>query len=473
MRNIPASMRLKLLNRIKSASTESEPAVRVVATQASKNILLTEPIHEDIAPDFGDVALQQTAGHTSIELAYAVCIDGGIAKIYRRKFPAAMDYEWEYLWTVGEADDVAIEYDGDWTMDGSKEWYYLVTEQYPYLFILKDGDLYVQKWRDEENRLLLAEGVSEISSCKGWHDYTNLDNDQGLIIGYIKSGEVYYRSLAYSVVLGDRVWELEHRVDSLGTGNSSLSVIRTNDFRIGFMTEKSGQIKMALSQRTYPGASVKPEYIHIGTRAYFEYQPLKYWYPHNYEYARLQTEQTFFLFDSVEDRRIKVTSTERTYETDASGNEYCSGGIVYFDRPMSGELSSRFAGKCSVSYANVTVSAAEYDAENNSIVFSFEWKTGVQKNALSEQFSISMPSWTYLTYDALDGQIWYLDEMSAVFEKVSREYQTYENEYLSMDTSVVTLQYAKIEQHDTVQMIALDMTTTATFDYVPVGDIPV
>ena len=223
MRNIPTAMRLKLLNRIKAAANESEPSVRVIATQASRNTLLTEPIHEDIPAALGDVALQQTAGKTAIELAYAICLDDGVAKIYRRNFPAMMDYEWDYVWTFGNAEDVATEFDGDWTMDGSKDWYYLVTEQYPYIFTVEGGDLYVQKWRDTSSRLKLAENVSSISACKGWHDYTNLDNDQGLIIGYIKGGEVYYRALAYSTVISDRVWENEHKVTDLGTGNSNLS----------------------------------------------------------------------------------------------------------------------------------------------------------------------------------------------------------------------------------------------------------
>ena len=118
---LPTALKEKLTN-VLVENTNSMPKLRVVATQTSVNSLLSEPIHEDIAPAFGDVAIRQMAGEANLSLAYAICLDNGIAKVYQRKFPASMEYPWEYQWTLGSASDVAIEFNGVWKMNAEKEW---------------------------------------------------------------------------------------------------------------------------------------------------------------------------------------------------------------------------------------------------------------------------------------------------------------------------------------------------------------
>ena len=88
MRSIPAALKTKLLNRFKAESTDSEPRIRMIAKQTSFNTLLTEPIHKDIAPSYGDVTVRQLAGESEPSLAYAICLDLGIASIYSRQFPS-------------------------------------------------------------------------------------------------------------------------------------------------------------------------------------------------------------------------------------------------------------------------------------------------------------------------------------------------------------------------------------------------
>ena len=89
MRSIPAALKEKLKNQFKVESTDSMAKLRVVATQTSVNSLLSEPIHEDIAPALGDVAVRQMSGDKDLSLAYALCLDDGIATMYMRKFRRA------------------------------------------------------------------------------------------------------------------------------------------------------------------------------------------------------------------------------------------------------------------------------------------------------------------------------------------------------------------------------------------------
>lgn len=260
MRSIPAALKTKLLNRFKAESTDSEPHITMIARQTTGNTLLTEPIHQDIAPLYGDVAIRQLEGESEPSLAYAVCLDLGIANIYSRQFPSDEDFPWRHRWPLGEATDVAIEYNGKWMIDVSKEWYYLQTDEYPYVFYVDlNGDLYVQYWNDESSRVHLAENASEVSACRGWQSTDEPEIDQGLIIGYLRDGKVFYRAWCYEDN-GQMLWETERQVAELGENNVSLTVFRTNDFRVGFIAGRSdGTMHMALTGRSYAGQSVRPE----------------------------------------------------------------------------------------------------------------------------------------------------------------------------------------------------------------------
>lgn len=277
MRTIPYELRQKLLKDIQTKSTDAEPQLRVVATQSTTNTLLSEIIHKDIPASYGDVAIRQFAGEKEPSLAYAVCLDNGTATVYERQFPSYLDKPWNYIWTLGAATEVAIEFNGTWQINASKQWYYLQTEETPYLFFVQSGTLYVQKWQDASSRVPLATGVSEISACRGWQSSDEPLLDQGLLIGYLKGGEVYYRALCLQES-GELLWETERQVSELGSGNTSLCVFRTNDFRIGFICENGGTFKYVLSSRTYAGQSVRSEsvYSQVVENCHLSVKPIEY-----------------------------------------------------------------------------------------------------------------------------------------------------------------------------------------------------
>ena len=258
MRSVPAEIREKLLKRFYGG--ENQPKVRVLAKQASVNTLITEVIHEGISPGFGDVAIRQLPGDSQPSLAYAVCLDNGVGNVYSRRMPAFAEQEWDYLWSLGQIKDAAIEFDGYWRINPQKRFYELVTEQTPYVFFVdSSNNLYVQKWSETTTRLLLAENASNISACRGWQSTLDIGVDQGLIVGYLRGGKVYYRAYCQQGT-GEYAWETENELTELGAGNTTLCVFRTNDFRIGFLCENAGQMKYVLSRRTYAGQSMPPEH---------------------------------------------------------------------------------------------------------------------------------------------------------------------------------------------------------------------
>ncbi len=266
MRILPAEIRNKLLERFQVESKDVKPNLRVVATQSTVNTLLTEDIHTDVAANFGDVAIRQLPGETTPSLAYAICIDSGVANIYERSFPTDLESPWAWNWTLGAAADVAIEFNGEWTINAKTRCYELITEETPYIFFTDAaGTLYVQKWQDESTRIPLAENVEQISSCRAWKSNLDVGVDQGLVIGYLRDGNVYYRTYAEQEG-GAILWEEERQVTELGTGNVTLALFRTNDYRLGFVTENAGLIQYVLSYRTYAGQAMPAEYADVQPR---------------------------------------------------------------------------------------------------------------------------------------------------------------------------------------------------------------
>ena len=260
MRNVPLELKQKLLKQFYGNSTDSLPQIQVIAKQASINTLITEIIHENIPSNFGDVAIRQLPGENQPSLAYAACIDNGTGNIYSRKMPAFAEQDWEFVWSIGAVKDIAIEFDGKWHINPKKRFYELFTEQTPYIFFTDNSNnLYVQKWSDDFTRLLLANNASQISVCRGWQSTLDTGVDQGLIIGYLRNGKVFYRAYCQQST-GEYIWETENEVTELGSGNTTLCVFRTNDFRVGFFTENGGQMKYVLSHRTYAGQAMPPEY---------------------------------------------------------------------------------------------------------------------------------------------------------------------------------------------------------------------
>lgn len=260
MRMIPAEIQQRLQKNVLAAGTKSNIGVHIIATQTELNTLLSETIHGGSPANYGDVAIRQMGEETEPSLAYAICIDvGGTAALYERKLPALREAPWIKRWELGAASETAIEFDGEWKINVNEKWHYLRTEATPYIFFVRGGLLHVQKWQDNTSRIVLAEGgVSEISVCRGWQSADDPTLDQGLIIGYLRSGKAFYRALCLQPS-GEQVWETEREISELGGGNTSLSVFRTNDFRVGFVCENGEGIRYVLSGRTYTGQSVEQE----------------------------------------------------------------------------------------------------------------------------------------------------------------------------------------------------------------------
>lgn len=363
MRSIPMALQAKLLEHMQVQAKDAQPSLRLVCTQASVNTLLTESIHEGIPAGYGDVALRQLPGERSPSLCYAICIDNGVAKVYERRFPTTLEEPWSYLWTLGTAQEVALEFDGDWVLERQKRWYVLQTEQVPYLFLVAGGTLSVQHWTEESARVPLDTGVSCISACKGWRSTLLPHLDQGLLVGYLKGGKVFYRALCRQED-GTLLWEPPYEVTELGTGNESLCVFRTNDFRIGFVTEQAGRMKWALSHRDYAGMSVRPETVEAQAREVrVTLQPLQSRNAVCSERITASGGNVFALLYPPAAATLAITKVEKLSADERNAN----GFKLFLSLPIA-LLPKDYAGSITTNPAR-TVTAVSYSESEQALVF--------------------------------------------------------------------------------------------------------
>lgn len=472
MRNVPLALKEKLLNQVKADSTNSAPQLRIVATQSSVNTLLSEPIHEDVPPGLGDVAIRQMEGERSISLAYAICIENGRADIYQRKLPASLDYKWEFVSQYGPAEDVAIEYDGTWVMDPQQGWYYLQTDEFPYIFTVEEGNLYVQHWNDPSTRALLAEGVSQISACKGWKNSIDTNLDQGLLIGYLRDGQVFYRAMCTQED-GTKVWETERSVAQLGAGNLTLAVVRTNDFRVGFLTEQiDGTIRLLLTHRTWAGMSVRPETVHVNPRIRFQYLNAARWNVYaKRENVRLMSDLPYFNLDhSPETPEISVASVERLNRASDFTSYGCK---VVFNQPIFGEVDAAFLAKAKIvkndgsSLTQVAITGALVQHTDNSVVFFF-----AEEVPRVHSLTLDAPVCRAVWYNRCPNQPWFLPDVHVEIPGETNQINAIDSCKVDMGV-VMGFEYVGSHCYKEKAAAGAAVTFIAAIEYVPIQAQPI
>ena len=406
MKYLSQALLQKLNEKWQVESTDSKPALKIVATQSTANTLLGETIHGGATSAFGDIAIRELVDESQPSRAYAVCIDGGIAKVYERHFPADWDNPWKYVFTLGAAKDVGIEFNGNWVLDASSQYYVLKTNETPYLFWVGSDDiLYCQERDGISTKLILDTNVSGISVCRGWQNSLIAGLDQGLVVAYLKAGKVYYRALCYQAT-GEVIWEPTFEVTELGTGNNSVSVFRTNDFRVGIVVENEGQMKWTLSQRNYAGMSVRPEVVLSGVAdVNCSLKDINVIDTQNGEVDAIEvgSEGLWFLQFPTTAPTLAVTSIEKVNE-DA---RWASGFKLLLNQPISG-IPLGYASSIVINPA-MTITNVTYDSVSQAIIILVA--VNFMRNI---DVSISIPESRGASYQKYPGQKHPLEALSGI-----------------------------------------------------------
>ncbi len=244
----------------------------------------------DVAMDVHDLSIRQLSQDNGPDQIWIVGIDAGEALVkYRSYKESSASVGWTSVGSLGQAIGAAIEFDGDWVLRHNEIQYTIETDESPwYFWIVPNGTLYACKGLPNEehsNVITLATNLTGVvKACKGYSSIIYPEQDQGLIVTYIKNdGGVYYRSYAYDGVLQAKKWDAEQQLNVPANMYNFVNVHRLNDYRLGFELSGNAKNLWLITERTYVAQSIYPESFDISTiQSSTEYMPFFQIYPDDY-----------------------------------------------------------------------------------------------------------------------------------------------------------------------------------------------
>lgn len=215
----------------------------------------------DIGADMQDISIRQLSEDNGPDEIWIVGLEKEEALVRKRKYDLKATVGFEPVLSLGRAKAAAIEFDGNWVLRANASRYTIETEEFPWLFwIAMDDTLWCQKGEDESTKRSLAEGVTSVFACRGYSSTTYLDQDQGLIVAYIRDGKACYRQYRYVQSEGGVVWDFENIFEDY-TDVTKVAVHRLNDYRVSFEITALTNNYWLISDRTYVNQAIPIEHI--------------------------------------------------------------------------------------------------------------------------------------------------------------------------------------------------------------------
>ena len=219
-----------------------------------------EPV-DDITMDVRDITMRQLTEASGPDQIWIVGIEKGKMLVSRRDYKESYSSNpmWTGVYTAGEALDAAIEFDGRWVLRESEDVFTIETEDQPwYFWIDPDHLLYAQHGEDENSRILLDIDVTSVSACRGYSSNLSPEQDQGLVVAYIRDGMPFYAQYVYDVDQDMKRW-LTPELLLTDEQVTDLRVHRLNDYRLGFEMSTPTRNLWVYTSRTYVAQAVPRE----------------------------------------------------------------------------------------------------------------------------------------------------------------------------------------------------------------------
>ena len=223
-----------------------------------------EPV-DDITMDVRDITMRQLTEASGPDQIWIVGIEKGKMLVSRRDYKESYSSNpmWTGVYTVGEALDAAIEFDGRWVLRESEDVFTIETEDQPwYFWIDPDHLLYAQHGEDENSRILLDIDVTSVSACRGYSSNLYPEQDQGLVVAYIRDGMPFYVQYVYDVDQDMKRW-LTPELLLTNEQVTDLRVHRLNDYRLGFEMSTPTRNLWVYTSRTYVAQAVPRETVRL------------------------------------------------------------------------------------------------------------------------------------------------------------------------------------------------------------------
>lgn len=221
----------------------------------------------DAGVDIQDVSIRQIQTDATPSEIWAIGFEGDRLLLKKREYSLLSKVNWVAVKDFGEGLQAGVEFYGMWLRRGNSDKFTLETEDTPYVFIIgTDKVLRVYQGQNFEIITELDTDVSSISACQGFSSSMYEEQDQGLLIAYIKNGNVYYRQWLYNATIGEFRWHSAEVLYDKGDA-SFVSVHRLPDYRVGICVRHGTSTDWYITNRTYVGQSIKTEFVDTSTKA--------------------------------------------------------------------------------------------------------------------------------------------------------------------------------------------------------------
>lgn len=215
----------------------------------------------DAGLDVEDISIRQVSTDYSPSEIWAVGFESKQLILKKRAYGAYHRENWIAIKDFGEAITAQVEFSGKWTNRGNSDRHTIDTEETPVVFIIRpDNSLMSYHGTDFEEEYILDTEVTHVSACQGYSSILDAEQDQGLVVVYIKNGNVYYNQWKYISILDRKDWQFALPIYSGGDA-SFVSVHRLPDYRLGICVVHQNGTKWFITDRTYVRQGVKPELV--------------------------------------------------------------------------------------------------------------------------------------------------------------------------------------------------------------------
>ena len=213
----------------------------------------------DAGIDIIDISIRQLPSDQSPSEIWALGFEGNRIILKKANYDMSSGTMWEAVYDFGEGFGGAVEFAGDWVSKDRSEKYTIETQEVPYVSIVDtEGNLNVYSGSAFENTQLIDTNVTKAALCQGFNSVIYEEQDQGLVLVYLKEGNVYYKQL----LRGSTEFLGFEQVYSEGDA-SYISVHRLPDYRLGICITHASGVKWYITDRTYVGQSVKAQYCDV------------------------------------------------------------------------------------------------------------------------------------------------------------------------------------------------------------------
>jgi hypothetical protein len=177
MRSIPSDLKQKIEKAQQTIFQNADPKMNIFVTKSRwQDLFNVFTIHNDTGLSRLDTTVKRETAEGEPNKAYTIYIKDGMAHVKSKPLPYDELTPWDYEFQVGLAEDVAIEFDGEWQRDFASKRFNFVADEKPFIFWQSGGVLKGNYWNQTFQQT--AESTWQDDFAKGTK--TNVVNVAGV-----------------------------------------------------------------------------------------------------------------------------------------------------------------------------------------------------------------------------------------------------------------------------------------------------